>query len=66
MDDDLMDQWITCAWGVDCETHRAALDEIQRLREERDAGEHRVRALEDGLTALRETIRGLIGEAKAA
>ena len=34
MDNDLMDSWVNCAFGVDCETHRAALSEIQRLRDE--------------------------------
>lgn len=34
MDNDLMDRWAACVFGVDCETHRGALDEIQQLREE--------------------------------
>jgi hypothetical protein len=34
MDNDLMDSWVNCAFGVDCETHRQALSEIQRLRDE--------------------------------
>lgn len=29
-----MDRWVACVYGVDCETHRQALEEIQRLRDE--------------------------------
>lgn len=31
-----MDAWINCAYGVDCDTHRQALREIQQLRDEAD------------------------------
>jgi hypothetical protein len=31
-----MDEWINCAYGVDCDTHRRALGEIQKLRDEVD------------------------------
>lgn len=37
-----MDRWVACVWGVDCDTHREALAEIQRLREERDSAEARL------------------------
>jgi heme oxygenase len=29
-----MDAWLNCVYGVDCETHRQALSEIQKLRDE--------------------------------
>jgi hypothetical protein len=34
VDNDLMDRWVSCTWGVDCETHRQALSEIQQLRDD--------------------------------
>lgn len=37
MDNDLMDSWVNCVYGVDCETHRQALSEIQQLRDDLNA-----------------------------
>lgn len=33
-DNDLLDKWLMCSFGVDQETYRAALEEIQSLRDE--------------------------------
>lgn len=38
MDNDLMDRWVACAFGVDCETHRAVLEELQQRRDELETG----------------------------
>jgi hypothetical protein len=34
MDCDLLDRWLNCVYGVDCATHRLALEEIQQLRKD--------------------------------
>lgn len=63
MDSDLMDRWVASAFGVDAETYREVLAELQLLRSERSELESQVWKLEDEVTAhieFRETIKGLV------
>ncbi len=59
-DNDLLDRWLLSGFGVDAGTHRAALEEIQELRDQLDTIQSETA---DEAEALRERVRVVLEKA---